>query len=38
MQEMRIDLYPENFKKPRENIVDAIEGSYDEKLIDVVAR
>jgi DNA modification methylase len=33
-----IDLYPENLKKSRENIDDAIEGRYDEKLVEVVAR
>jgi hypothetical protein len=34
----RIDFYPENFEKPRENILDAIEGRYYEKLIEVAAR
>jgi hypothetical protein len=34
----RIDFYPENFKKPRENIVDAIKCRYYEKLIEVAAR
>jgi DNA modification methylase len=33
-----IDLYPENLKKAKQNIADAIEGRYDEKLVEVVAR
>jgi DNA modification methylase len=33
-----IDLYPENLKRSRQNIEDAIEGRYDEKLVEVVAR
>jgi DNA modification methylase len=33
-----IDLYPENVEKCRENIADAREGKYDEKLVEVVAR
>ncbi len=31
-------MYPDNVEKSRENIVDASEGKYDEKLVEVVAR
>jgi DNA modification methylase len=33
-----IDLYPENIDRSRQNITDAREGKYDEKLVEVVAR
>jgi site-specific DNA-methyltransferase (adenine-specific) len=33
-----IDLYPENLQKAKQNIADAIDGIYDEKLVEVVAR
>jgi DNA modification methylase len=33
-----MDLYPENLGKARKNIVDAIQGKYDQKLVEVVAR
>jgi len=33
-----IDLYPENVERCRQNIVNASEGKYDEKLVEVVAR
>lgn len=33
-----IDLYQENVNTAKRNIMDAIEGKYEEKLVDVVAR
>lgn len=33
-----IDLYPENVAKSEQNIIDASEGKYDQKLLDVIAR